>query len=1656
MQCHLAAERHGKRCNHSIACARHVKHFACLGRDVDALIFREQCHAFFRASQQQRIDRQPLTQLAYFLFQFLLARPAPHHIAQLAAIGRQEAGLRVALVVIALRINQHRKARRPGGFDHALDVGQTAFAIVTHDDDVVILQQCFELFEFVAQHLVARLCLEIDADQLLLASDDAQLDGGGQVQGDAAKRFLGGRALPGTVNAAQALDAARREHLILLAHPRNASLSAPWTAVGPNQIDSATFGNLSGRVTAIAIDPADATGNTIYVGTTGGGVWKSANAAEASPIFVPLTDTLSVFNSTTQVTPSLSIGSLAIANGVLLAGTGDPNDATDSYYGAGILRSLDGGVTWTLAQQSSDSVTGNRAFFGLSVAGLAFSSANPSLAVAALSQAAEGEIVNAPNTSASEMGLYYSNDGGVTWHLSTIMDGSQTVQTGLAVGNNGGGVAATSVVWNPIRHSFFAAIRYHGYYGSPDGMTWTRLAQQPGAGLTASACPTTYASSSCLIFRGALAVQPASGDMFALTVDGSNLAQGLYRDICSLSGTNCGNAAVTFGTVLNAASLEVGSGSTQIPQGDYNLTLAAVASGTDTILYAGTIDLYRCSIAAGCVLRNTTNAQNGCTNSAMVAPAQHAIATLATAGNPLLYLGNDGGLWRSSDGANETGQPCSLTDAAHFQNLNGGLGSLAEVVSFAQDPASASTLLAGLGALGTAGTGTVTNSWPQLSMGEGGTVAIDSTNPTAWYLSTGAGVNVARCANGAGCTAANFTATAIGATQISNDAAAIHAPWLLDPALTSNLIAGTCRVWRGPATGGGLWSSANDISAPFATPSAVSCGSDPPVVRSLAGGGPVSASGNAQNAGSKAIYAGMAGSLDGGLTLGGHLFSSVAANLATNTTAWSDLAKSSVVNDVADAGVFNPGGFDVSSVAVDSHDASGATVYATVMGFTGNGVNAPHVYRTVDAGAHWANISSNLPNAPANSLAVDPNDANTVYVALDTGVYVTTAVTICATANCWSVYGTALPNSPVVQLAAAAAMPTGDGRLGELRAATYGRGIWQIPLLTAIAPAAPAMTINPLVFAFTAQQVGTASPYVTFTVTNIGNADLVVGSVAATGDFNETDTCAGATVAQNATCTVQVRFLPTVAGTRTGVLTVYGNVAGGQVTASLSGVGTPPAAVVLTPITLAFPATNVGASSSAQSLTVSNTGGTNTTLQTPAITGDFTIAANTCGPSLGPGVGCTLAIVFAPTATGTRSGTLTVVDGAGTQVASISGMGVNPATDSLSPLTLSFAAQQLSTTSASQQIMLSNAGDVALTLVSAQIASGDFSVVNGCGNSLNAKSSCSLLVTYSPKSVGVETGTLVVSDEYRSQSVALSGTGLAPPGVSLSPLSGLNFGAVGVGLVAASQLVTLTNNGGVPLALAGITASGDFGLLPGGNSCGATLAPAGVCSVQIVFSPTAAGARTGTVTFTDNATNSPQTLVLSGTGVDFALASNGPASITISSGQSATYALLLTSIAGLPGTATFTCAGVPAHSTCTVNPASAALGGVTNVSVTVATGLSTVRLDAPEIAVDAAGDLVGNPAAVRFAGTPAHARGCHPASAWGGWLRHDSDRSVGCEFRRHGGCDAWRNLYPGRRGVERRSGAFGGFDADRAVMGQAGAAASQATWPALKPDAQAH
>jgi len=1335
-----------------------------------------------------------------------------------------------------------------------------------------------------------------------------------------------------------------------------ANLSSAWQPLGPSSIFSGTFGNLTGRITALAPDLNDATGNTLYIGTTGGGVWKSGNAAATlgTASFVPLTDGQA----------SLSIGALAVqpaAGPIVLAGTGDPNDATDSYYGEGILRSADGGNSWTLIIGSHDGANGNHSFVGLATAGLAFSTATPTLAVAAFSTSPQSAIVSATNNT-SIPGLYFSTDAGVTWQMATLYDGATIVQQPQPLGTGQVGNAATSVVWDTLRQHFYAAVRGHGYYSSPDGETWMRLLAQPGSNLTTSNCPVGIngtGSSTCPIFRGTLAVQPATGDLYALTVDANDNDQGLWQDLCAASSGACASPAPTFSTRVDNGALDT-TGTAAIAQGSYNLALAAApATGNATLLFAGTADLYRCGIAAGshsCTLRNTTNAFDGCNAPAAVAPAQHAIAAVAqTSGVPILYLGNDGGLWRSLDGVAETGSVCAATDITHFDNLNAAIGaggSLAEVVGFAQHPSDANTLLTGLGANGSAATTTAATltAWPQLSVGEGGYPHIDPATPGNWFLAIGAGVNLAACSAGSACTAASFAPPAtIGATQVGNDAGLLDAPTLLDPAVTTELLVATCRVWRGPAASGAAWSSANALSSAF-NGSATPCTSSSPFIRSLAAGGPSATNSSAQLSGSSVLYAGLAGALDGGSNLAGHLF---VTTTATTTAIWTDTALSPVTNDIADAKVFNPGAFDVSAIAADPHDATGATVYATIMGF-----GYPHLYRSTDFGAHWLNVSANLPNAPANAVVVDPNDANTVYVALDTGVYVTQAIAACPSTNCWSLLGTGLPNAPVVALAAAVDVPTGNGTQGMLRAATYGRGLWQMPLLTAITLAQPALTLSASSFTFSPQQVSTQSAAQTLMLTSSGNAPVTITSIVATGDFTESDNCATQTLAVNANCAVNMVFAPTATGSRNGQLTIYANIATGQATVSLSGTGTAPASIVFTPPSLSFAAVTVNQSDPVQVVTVANTGGSAATLQAPVIIGndpaDFGIAANTCGATLAANTACAISISFTPMAAGTRSATLSLTDSAGTQTAALSGSGNSPATDTLSTNTLAFAQQQLNTISVAQQVTLTNAGGVALTLISASVAGGEFTFVNACGNSLAANSTCAISVYFTPTATGTRTATLTISDQFRSQTVALSGTGVAPPGVSLTPTP-VAFAATGVTLTSPEQTLTLTNNGGLPLTISGTAISPGFTIAS--TTCGSSLAVSEACNYVIVFSPTAAGPFSGALTLTTNAVPATQSATLTGTGIDFTLAATSATSMTLatgSNGNSAVYTLQLSSLASLTGNVALACNAAPSNSTCTVTPATAALGTTTPINVTVTAGTALAQFAPAHISVDLA------------------------------------------------------------------------------------------------------
>ena len=1220
------------------------------------------------------------------------------------------------------------------------------------------------------------------------------------------------------------------------------------------------FGPVSGRVSAIAIDPADSTGNHVFIGTTGGGVWASQNAAASSNIaFSPLTDNSSPFDSLRY--GSISIGALTVqpgGTGVVLAGTGDPNDALDSYYGAGILRSTDGGSTWTAIPFTTDFAY---SFMGEGFAGFAWSTANPQVVVAAVSQSYEGTLVGAPYQTKSYAGLYYSTDSGATWSLSRISDGpGKDVQGPLMAFANPNGNSATAVIWNPVRQLFLAAVRFHGYYQSADGILWTRIATQPGAALTTQMCPTNFGATgsiACPIFRGTLAVNPVSGDTFAWTVDLYNQDQGLWQDACSISSGACTNQSVAFVQRWSTASLQTSTalGSATIANGDYNLALAAIPSAQDTILLAGANDLWRCSLAIGCSWRNTTNSST--CMSAHVAPYQHALAW--NPGNAQeIFIGNDSGLWRSVDGLAEAGSVCSPDDETHFQNLNARLGSLAEVDSFSQIGNSPYTMMAGLGVNGTAGvksTSGPTSTWSQILGGEGGPVAIDPNDPANWYVNNGAGVSIHRCSQAADCTSDEFgTQPVVDNADVLGDGYTMvsPAPFIIDPLDSSQILLGTCRMWRGPADGT-KWTAANAISQFLDGITGHSYCSGDAFIRSIAalpieGGGEV-------------IYVGMFSSQNGGAILGGHILRATLVPGAPSQPQWTDLTVSPVANSQLS---FNHYGRDVSSIYVDPHDPTGNTVYATVAGISDVFHVICTIYRSTDGGLHWYDIGSNIRTSPANSVVVDPQDANTVYTATDAGVFSTRQISSCinGTTNCWSVFGAGLPYAPVIGLSAA----TVSGSPQVLVAATYGRGIWQIPLWTAGTELTNA-SVNPTSLNFGSQAIATASPAQTVTLTNNGAIALAVTSVTADAPFIEIDNCARGALNENQSCTIQVFFAPNQLGPAPGNLSISANIPGGKITIGLAGTGTPAAPVTLSPAYLDFGQIAISKTSASLPVTVQNTTGSNLALTSVVATPPFSVAANPCGPTLAANSACALSVVFAPTEAGTVNGRLSLTDDAGTQTTYLSGSGAADATDSLSKMSLAFASTPLGQQSSPQVVSLSNTGDLPLNGITTSVSAG-FRSTDTCSGSLGPHAICSLSVTFAPSAAGAISGTLTVTDAIRSQNIVLSGTAVAAPAFRVSPTQ-IMFGSVSVGHTSTPVTLTITNTGGAPAFDVGFQISGSApsSFTWNQSACGNALQNGGNCTVQLMFTPAQAGQLSATLVVSSSTQGvSPVQVSLSGVG----------------------------------------------------------------------------------------------------------------------------------------------------------------------------------------------
>ncbi len=400
------------------------------------------------------------------------------------------------------------------------------------------------------------------------------------------------------------------------------------------------------------------------------------------------------------------------------------------------------------------------------------------------------------------------------------------------------------------------------------------------------------------------------------------------------------------------------------------------------------------------------------------------------------------------------------------------------------------------------------------------------------------------------------------------------------------------------------------------------------------------------------------------------------------------------------------------------------------------------------------------------------------------------------------------------------------------------------------------------------------------TVKNTGTNPLFIGPVtssdpefAATGNT----TCPPGGLAHLATCTVEIGFTPTSLGAQNATLSVNDNTASSPQHVAASGTGT--ATLTVTPISYAF-ATVMDGMHKLKAITVYNYQTNSVSLSegfTGANAGDFSVTGGTCGTTLAAKTACTLIVTFAPTATGTESGTMTVTDSPdplSPYTVSFTASATIP--ESVSPKTLNYASVYQTASKTLNVTVTNHATQGPITLTGTNITgadSSDFVVTGGstCGASLAASSSCTYAVTFTPNTETAESASLsigVMEDPNGGlPAIPLTGTGVSP--LKALPLTGLAFGTIAEGHSSTNKTVSVYNYGAATVTLSKmVTGANMADFTVTGGTCGAMLSGGSAhCTYTLKFTPSTTSGESATlgVSAVGDAA-SPHNVSLTGTG----------------------------------------------------------------------------------------------------------------------------------------------------------------------------------------------
>jgi uncharacterized protein YbbK (DUF523 family) len=750
---------------------------------------------------------------------------------------------------------------------------------------------------------------------------------------------------------------------------------ANWTLIGPQPINSTATMNrfnggptIAGRIAALAVDPTNR--DIVYLGAAAGGVWKSTDAGAN---WTPVTDNQ----------PSLSTGSIAIDPTaascspapckVIYVGTGEANNSADSYYGAGILKSTNGGSTWTQLGVANfvGPHSSNRTDGAAHVGALAVDPNNNQVILAGVQFVTNNTV----------SGLYRSIDGGANWTLVPTASGAP----GTAIVFD---PASTGVVYAAL--GFKAVTAANGVYRSTDhGATWAIL---PGTG--ANLFPTSGVGRIDLtLFPGASAT---TATLYAAVANSSGTSfLGMFKTMDS--GTNWTKLINT----PDACTASFGS------QCFYDMIVRVDPRDVNTVFFGGSTGdadnsrvLFRSTDGGA----NWTSVSNGASGTKLHVDL-HALAFSIPPAADRLYVGSDGGAWRSD---NPAVLPVTSID---YTDLN---STLAITMYYPGHTADRSDENVGFGGSQDNGSHRYSGNlaWDVVTSGDGGYTAQDNLFPSSVYTTC---QNICIFRSLVGGTVGSFGPQMTTGINLS-DRVSFIAPLIHDGNTSGRLYYGTFQIYL-TTDSATTWSSISpDLT-----------GGSPSTIRAIA----VSPSD------SNTVYVGTSAS------------GAVSSKVQKTTNAlmgagatWSDITSAATL----------PTGRTVTAIGVDPTNPQIA--YLSYSGFSGCAAcvdSKGRVFRTPDGGATWQDVSGTggtaLPNAPVNTLIVDPDLPNTIFVGTDVGVF-RTADASQGAATVWTTVGTGLPNVIVNSL-------TGRGRSRILRAATSGRSTWIMQDTNVPLPAGP-------------------------------------------------------------------------------------------------------------------------------------------------------------------------------------------------------------------------------------------------------------------------------------------------------------------------------------------------------------------------------------------------------------------------------------------------------------------------------------------------------------------------------------------------------------------------------------------------------------------------